>query len=132
MANFPIQMLNFGHQYTFCNIDDSRYQYFWPIYRYTDSWYDYRCNTTDFPPRVNTASDKHWGEKARSGAWMEGVLKTDMFSYYNQCANLFPFTIHRPRNRQWLNPWSTRNDNQSIRVFIRVDAVAMHTKQTIK
>jgi len=30
---------------------------------------------------------------------MEGVLKTDMFSYYNQCANLFPFTIHCLRNR---------------------------------
>jgi len=30
MANFPIKMLNFDYQYTFCNIADSRYQYFWP------------------------------------------------------------------------------------------------------
>ena len=27
MANFPIKMLNFGYQYTFCNIANSRYQY---------------------------------------------------------------------------------------------------------
>ena len=45
MANFPIKMLNFGYQYTFSNIANSRYQYFWPIYRYTNSRYDYRCNT---------------------------------------------------------------------------------------
>ena len=30
-ANFPINISNFGYQYTFCNIADIRNQYFWPI-----------------------------------------------------------------------------------------------------
>jgi len=39
------QVSNFGHQYTFCNIANGPYWYFWLIY---DSQSDYRYNSSSY------------------------------------------------------------------------------------